>query len=228
MKTMLTLFAAGILSATALLGSPATAAAVQVITQVGGTVHIQQAVPCGDVVDVTTSIAEGRIEITPQVLREGVFFDLTRLDMFLSPFSVRRSCMGVKAFADFTELGVRLAGAVRFQAQAIPTDGPTVLRFAIPKESFLLFESVVDNQNVHQPERAYQRPNEDVVGFVELANTDRGVVVKRLQLHVALQTQLHFQAGCLPGGRCRSPQSSTIPTARIGEPPAGSRRSGKP
>jgi hypothetical protein len=202
MKTILTSFVAGISIASVLSASPATAAPAQTITDVAGTVHIQQSVPCGDLVDVTTSIAEGRVEITPQVTRDGVFFDLTRLNMFLSPFSVQRSCMGVKAVADFTEIGVRLAGAVRFQGQA-STDGPRLFRFAIPKESFLIFESVVDNQQVRQPETAYQRPSEDVTGLIELVPTERGIVIKRVQLHVALRTQLHFQAGCLPGGRCR-------------------------
>ena len=203
MKTMLTLFVAGILSASALTASPATAASAQIITQVVGTVHIQQAVPCGDPVDVTASIADGRMEITPQMTRDGVFFDLTRLNLFLSPFSVQRACMGIRAVADFTEVGVRLAGAVRFQGQA-STDGTHLYRFAIPKESFLMFESVVDNHEAgQQPGMAYQRPSEDVTGVVELVPTDRGVVIKRVQLHVAIHTQLHFQAGCLPGGRCR-------------------------
>jgi hypothetical protein len=203
MKTILTLFVTGILSASVLSASPATAAPAQIITDLAGTVHIQQAVPCGELVDVTTSIAEGRMEITPQMTRDGVFFDLTRMDMFLSPFSVERSCKGMRAVASFTEIGVRLAGAVRFQGQAVPTDGPRLFRFVIPQESFLIFESVVDNLKVGQPETAYQRPSEDVVGFIELMPTERGIVIKRVQLHIALRTQLHFQAGCLPGGRCR-------------------------
>jgi len=141
MKTTLTLFVAGMLSASVLSPSLATAAPAPIMTDVGGTVHIRQRVPCGDPVDFAAGITAGRMEITPQVTRDGVFFDLTRLDMFLTPFAVERNCRGIGAVADFSEIGVRLAGAVRFRGQAIRSKGPRVYRFVIPKKSFLIFES---------------------------------------------------------------------------------------
>src|SRR5215813_12088225 len=106
MKTELTLFVMGTVSACVLSASLATAAPAQILTDVGGTVHIQQNVPCGDPVDVTPSITEGRMEITPRMTRDGMFFDLTRLDLFVSPFSVERTCQGIGAVADFSEIGV--------------------------------------------------------------------------------------------------------------------------
>src|SRR5262249_20957817 len=149
------------------------------------------------------SIAKGRVEITPRMTRDGMFFDLTRLDLFLTPFSVERTCMGISAVADFSEIGVRLAGAVRFQGQAVPTtNGSHLYRFVIPTKSFLIYESVLDNQRRRRPETAYRRPSRHVTGVLELVATDRGMVVKHVQLRAAFQTQLHFQAGCVPGGPC--------------------------
>jgi hypothetical protein len=64
----------------------------------------------------------GVVEIRPEILtreREivSVLFDLTRLDLFLRPFAVHRACDGMDATAAFREIGVRLAGAVRFPGQ---------------------------------------------------------------------------------------------------------------
>lgn len=211
MKTIRTLLVAGIWSASVLSASPANAAtplapapsSAQIMTDLGGTVHIQQSVPCGDPVDLNSSITQGRMEITPRMLGDKVFFDLTRLDVFLTPFSVGRACGGISAVADFSEIGVRLAGAVRFQGQAAPsTNGALLYRFVIPKKSFLIFESVLDNMKRRRPETAYQRPSRHVTGLIELIPTDGGMVIKRVQLNVALHTKLHFQAGCVTGGAC--------------------------
>lgn len=211
MKTILTLFVAGVFGASVLSASPATAApalvpvptSAQILNDVAGTVRIQQNVPCGDPVDVKTTVAQGRVEITPRMLGDFMFFDLTRLDMFVTPFSVGRACGPISATADFSEIGVRLAGAVRFQGQMLPSaNGAHLYRFMIPKKSFLIFESVLDNQKRRRPETAFQRPIRHVTGTIEVVNTDRGMEVKHVQLRVALQTKLHFQAGCVTGGAC--------------------------
>jgi hypothetical protein len=203
MKTILTLFVAGILSASVPSPSLANAVSAQIMNDVAGTVHIQQQVPCGDPVNVDTSVSQGRMEITPRMTRDGMFFDLTRLDMFVTPFSVERTCGGISAAADFSEIGVRLAGAVRFKGRVVPsTNGAQIYRFVIPKKSFLIYESVLDNLQRRRPETAYQRPSRHVTGTVEMVTTDRGTTIERVELNVGLQTKLHFQAGCVTGGAC--------------------------
>jgi hypothetical protein len=189
-----------------LSASLATASPAQIITDLSGNVRIQQGVPCGGPVGVTTKIAGGRVEITPSMTRDGILFDLTRLNMFLTPFSVRRACRGVKAVASFSEIGVGLAGAVRFRGEldrSRPRHESDVYRFVIPKEQFLIQESVVDNAPVRQPETAYQRPSEDVTGFIEVVGSERATMtIKRVKLRVVLTTQLHFRAGCTSEDRC--------------------------
>src|SRR5262245_36952019 len=164
-KTTLSLVA-WVLSVIVLTESPAGAAGQQplVITDLRGAVRTQLTLPCGDPVDATTPIESGRMDIRPEILtREGaivsVTFDLTRLDLFLTPFAVHRACDGIDATAAFREIGVRLAGAVRFPGEAVGAPGSGQYRFVIPRDQFLIYESVVDNAPVPQPETRYQRPS---------------------------------------------------------------------
>jgi hypothetical protein len=203
MKTMLKLFVAGILSASVPSSALAEAVPARILNDVAGTVKIHQQMPCGDPVNVDTSVAQGRMEITPHMTRDGVFFDLTRLDMFVTPFSVQRACGPISAAASFSEIGVRLAGAVRFAGKVVPTtNGAQIYRFVIPRKGVLIYESVLDSLTRRRPEIAYQRPSRHITGTVEMVTTDRGTTIKSVQLRVALQTKLHFQAGCVTGGAC--------------------------
>ena len=201
MKTKRTLLAAGAVTAIVLSAPMANAVVLRslVVLDPAGTVRIQQALPCGDDLDTTRPIAGGRIDVTPAVIaadvRGGIVFDLTRMDLFLAPFSVHRECRGIAATAEFFEIGVRLARAVIFTGEP---DGPLELRryrFTIPKEQFLIYESVLDNAPVRQPETMYQKPSEDVTGVIELL---RGSV----EIHVALASRLRFRAGCTVGNHC--------------------------
>ena len=210
MKTQLTLLVAGLLSAIALMGSQAGAAGQQplVITDLRGAVRTQLKLPCGDPIDEATPIESGRMDIRPEILtREGailsVTFDLTRLDLFLTPFAVQRACGGIDATAAFREIGVRLAGAVRFPGEAVGAPGSGQYRFVIPREQFLIYESIVDNAPVPQPETRYERPSQDVFGVIDLAR-------KIVQLHVVLNTQVRFRAGCVRGGRCLIDQREAV------------------
>jgi len=210
MKTKLTLLVAGVLSAIALTGSPVRAAGQQplVITDLRGSVRIQLKLPCGDPVDETTSIQSGRMEIRPEILtreREvvSVTFDLMRLDMFLTPFEVHRACDGIEATAAFREIGLRLAGAVRFPGQEVGAPGSGQYRFIIPKEQFLIYESILDNALVPQPETKYQRPSQDVFGLFDLP---RNIV----QLHVVVNTQVRFRVGCVRRGHCLIDQKEDV------------------
>jgi hypothetical protein len=129
-----------------------------------------------------------------QLARGEVLIDLTRLTMFLSPFHVEANCNDVRGFVEFREIGVQLASAVRFKAQPVSGRDPAVVRFSIPKEQFLIYESVVDNAPVRQPESAYRKPSEDVTGLIDLRR-------QTVQLHVVLTPELRFRAGCVDN-RC--------------------------
>jgi hypothetical protein len=194
MNTNRTRLVAGVLCAVVLSVPLAAAIAPKILlNNLRGQLHIVQAVPCGAVLDFTTSVADGRMELTPVARsRSGQTFDLTRLDMFFTPFSVEHECLGMTATVEFKEIGVRLAKPVTFEALGDSHGG--LFRFSIPKEQVLIFESVVDNLPVPQPETAYQTPSEDVTGEIDL----RGGTA---QLHIALSSMLRFKAGCV-GKKC--------------------------
>jgi hypothetical protein len=167
------------------------------ITDVSGAARIQQGLPCGNTLDVTTSIVRGYMSMSwLQTTRGGeVQIDMTRLNMLMSPFHVDASCNGVRGSVDFREIGVQLASAIRFKAQLV-TSGrdSSLVRFSIPKEKFLIYQSVIDNVPVRQPESSYQRPSEDVTGLIDLRR-------QTVQLHVVLTPELRFRVGCVDG-RC--------------------------
>ena len=135
-----------------------------VVTDPTGTVRIQQGLPCGDDLDITRRIIGGRISVTPSFIPGGdrapqVWFNLTKLELFLEPFSVQRKCMGIEANAEFYEIALRLAAGLVFQGEEVGPPGSAKYRFFIPKDDFLLDESIFDNAPVPQPERVYQKPS---------------------------------------------------------------------
>ena len=197
MKMKLTCLAASALSAVML--SPSLASAQSPLRlDVSGSVHIQLDVPCGDPLDLNLTIQAGRLEITPRsVTRSERLFDLTRLDLFVTPFSVQRTCGGISATADFREIGLQLARAQRFTGEETGPIGSGLYRFVIPKEEFLIYESVIDNGPGPQPETAYRRPSEDVTGLISLDPRRPSV-----QVHAVLTDHLHIRVGCVRGGHC--------------------------
>src|SRR5262249_32159949 len=112
-------------------------------------------------------------------------------------------CNGIDATAAFREIGIRLAGAVRFPGEAVGAPGSGQYRFVIPRDQFLIYESIVDNAPVAQPETSYQRPSQDVFGVIDLPR-------KIVQLHVVLNTQVRLRAGCVRGGRCLINQKEAV------------------
>jgi hypothetical protein len=190
---------AGVLSAIVVSAPLAMALTSSLIfTNLRGTLHVVQGVPCGGVVDVTTSIADGQMEITPSAQRRAdggaVQFDLAGLNLFITPFTVQHECLGMTATADFREVGVRLVKPVRFTGQPIGSPEDLHYTFTIPRTQVLLFESVLNNLPVPQPETQYDQPSEDVTGEIDLR---RGTA----RLHVVLSSNLHFRVGCV-GKRC--------------------------
>ena len=218
MTTKRTLLVAGALSAL-VLSAPLALALVPplIITNLTGRVRILQGVPCGGVVDVTTTIAGGRMELTPAQSRTGVpgLITLSRLDLFLTPFSVQHECLGISATAEFREVGASLVGAVSFPGEPAGAPGDGLVRFSIPKEQVLIYQSVLDNAPVTQPETRYTRPSEDVTGLLDVR---RGTA----QLHIVLASRLRFRAGCVRN-RCvideEQDGTQTVDVAGIVLPP---------
>jgi len=203
MKTKQTLLMTGIASAMMLSATLAMAAGETLnFRDVSGAVRIHQGLPCGQMLDMTATIQEGLLQITPLNTRDGgVLFDLTRLDMFLTPFSVRGDCRGIRATADFREIGLSLVSAVRFPGEETGPLESRLYRFTIPKERFQIFESTLDSAQVPQPERGYRRPSEDVTGLFDLN-------LQTVQLHVVLTNEAHFRAGCVKK-RCKIDETHT-------------------
>jgi hypothetical protein len=204
MNTTHTLVVAGALSALLLSSATPAAAAPRplIIRDVSGAVRIQQDLPCRQTVDLTTSITQGRMDLTwLQTSRTEVLLDLMRMTMFLSPFHVDAKCDGLSGAVSFREIGLQLAGAVRVTATETGGRESGVFRFRIPTGKFLVYESVIDDAKVRQPERRYKLPREDVTGLIDLR---RGTV----QLRVVLAQELHFRAGC-EGARCRIDETHT-------------------
>ena len=191
---------AGILSAM-VLSAPVALAYIPslIFTNLGGSLQIVQDVPCGDVVNVSTPIAGGRMEVIPLVgMRTGgvdAGFHMTRMELSFAPFVVQHQCKGIRATAEFRAVGAQLAKAVSFTGEAVGAPEDQIYRFTIPKEEFLIFESVVDNAPVPQPQTAYKKPSEDVTGLIDLR---QGTT----QMQVGLNSELRFRAGCI-GDRCR-------------------------
>jgi hypothetical protein len=197
MKTKRTLLVTGFVSAMLLSWTLVKAADQSLtITDLSGTVRIQQGVPCGQIVDVNATIQQGLLKLNSQLVGEDTFFDLTRLDMFLEPFEVEVTCMNMGATVKFNEIGIKLVGGVIFQGEPVGGIRDQLFRFSIPKEKFLIYETVADNNPVPQPETEYKRPSEDVTGLIDLDPRHASV-----QLHIVLTTRMQFRAGC-EGSRC--------------------------
>lgn len=218
MKTTQTLLVAGALSAIMASAMPAQAANPQplTITTMTGAVKIAQDLPCANRMEITTPVVKGGMEMTWEpVDREKALFDLTRMTMFLGEFRADASCKDIRGSVDFREIGISLASTVRFTGEGDFDSG--VFRFTIPKEQFLIYESVTDSLDVQQPERSYQRPSEDVTGEIDVRH-------QTVQLHVVLTTELHFRAGCSrdrcvideidKGTATADVQGSTVPPRR--------------
>src|SRR5262245_3216022 len=132
------------LSAIALSASLAQAQSQLDVADLSGTIRFQQDVPCGDPVDVTLTIIDGAMDIASRISTRGeATFDLVRLAVSVTPFSLHRACMGMSANADFREIGLQLAAAVRFTGEETGPAGSGQYRIVIPKEKFVLYESIV-------------------------------------------------------------------------------------
>src|SRR3989442_143770 len=98
MKTKWTLLLAGGLSGLVLTAVMARSSDLQpmVVKSLTGDLHIDQDVPCGDNVVVTTPVTQGRLELSPAegfddpAVTGGKRFTLTRASMSFASFSAHR------------------------------------------------------------------------------------------------------------------------------------------
>jgi len=181
-------------------GSTASAAAARasdltpaVVTNLTGSLHIQQGVPCGNDVDVVRPVVRGRLELTPAdglAVTGGRSFALTRVEIGFEGFSVHRDCLGIGQTRTYNELDVQLGRTASFVA--VPSSaGPDIFDVTIAKDKLLLYQTDTMNGAL---EAAYLNPSADATGAIDLAH---GLV----ELHVVVATSVHFQAGCV-GSRC--------------------------
>jgi hypothetical protein len=178
------LLMSGVLSAI-LLPSTARGADLTpaVVTNLSGSLHIVQDVPC-DVVDKTTPVTGGRIELTPAEgvnVSGGRLFRLGRVNVSFGSFSASGSCAGFDETRDYSALSVQFARAVSFTAVE---SSPNAFSFTIPKDSIWIYEGAIVNGD---PEEGYQKPSQDVTGTIDLTTG-------AFSMHVVVTQTIHFEA----------------------------------
>jgi hypothetical protein len=188
--SMLLLVAGTIAAATA----PAVATDLRpmVVTNLTGTLHIMQPIPCNGTINQTTPVTGGRLQLTPAEgldVTSGKRFALTRADVFFANFSVTGSCAGISDTRSFTQVAVQLGHIASFTA--VPA-GADVFSVTIPRDDFSVYQSAFVNG---VPESDLTTPSQDVTGTIDLAN---GVV----SFLVTIPTRVRFQAGCVPEVGC--------------------------
>ena len=185
------LLAIGTAAALIAASAPARAGSAGLVTNLTGTLHVEQHVPCG-FVDARTPVAGGQLQLSPATGHDvagGKSFVLTRADVSFAEFTASASCAGISHSRHYEIIAIQLAKAVSFIAVAA---GPGVYAVTIPKGDFLIYETaIVDGGR----EVGYKRPSEDVTGTIDFAT---GTV----RMHVVLTTRIHFQGGCLPPAPC--------------------------
>jgi hypothetical protein len=174
----------------AILAVPGAARAgtAGIVTNLTGSLHIQQDIPCGSI-DKFTPVSGGQIVLSPPEGTDvpgGKIFALSQANVTFAPFSASGSCLGISRTRHYEAVGVQLAKAVTFTA--VPF-GANVYAVTIPKSDFLIYETaIVDGE----PELGYKQPSQDVTGTIDLAN-------RTVTMHVVLTTRIHFEAGCVLG-----------------------------
>ncbi len=191
MKTKWMLLLAGGLSGLVLTAVMARSADLQpmVVKSLTGDLHIDQDVPCGDNVVVTTPVTQGRLELNPAegfddpAVTGGKRFTLTRASMSFGGFSAHRDCAGIGDTRNYSAVSVELGRAVSFTA--VPAG--TGYSFSIPRPDFLITEAAIVND---VPESNYMKPSSDVIGTIDFTTNT-------FTMKVVVETRVHFQGGCL-------------------------------
>jgi len=159
-----------------------------VVTNLTGTLHIEQGIPCNNNdVDQTTPVTGGRLQFTPAEgvdVTGGKRFALIRADVFFGNFSISRSCLGFSQTRSFTQVAVQLDHVVSFTAAPAGADAFAV---TIPKDAVSFYQTSVVNGAL---ESGSTNPSQDVTGTIDLAN---GTVA----LQVVIATRIRFRVGCV-------------------------------
>ncbi len=192
--TSMLLFTGGVITAAVMAATLVVSADVQPATasNLTGSLHVQQAIPCNQQVDLTTPVTGGRIQLTPADgidVSGGKQFTLTSVQVSFGAFSATRSCDTVSQTQSYSEIGVQLARAVTFVATPL---GSNVFAITIPKGDFLIYEASIDNGS---PEGGYKQPSQDVTGTLDFTSGT-------LSVTVVVANSIHFKAGCVPVFGC--------------------------
>ena len=156
-----------------------------VVTNLSGQLRIEQALPCGDDLDLTTPVTAGRIEISPTGgvdVRGGRGFAITRMSVFFGAFSTHVSCLGRTDDETYSEVGAQLGKPVIFTGSPVRAG---VYDFTIPKDTFLVRQAAIRNGI---SDTSITHPAEDVTGTIDF---NLGTV----HLHVKMATSLHLPTG---------------------------------
>src|SRR5262245_29820713 len=100
MTTKCNLLVAGAISGMLAIAPSAAASDLTpaVVTNLSGTLHVFQSVPCAADVNLDTPVTGGRIELSPAEgfdVGPNKLFALTRVNVQFAGFSVTRSCLGI-------------------------------------------------------------------------------------------------------------------------------------
>jgi hypothetical protein len=158
-----------------------------VVTSLTGTLKISQNIPCSGVVNVTTTVSGGRIELSPAEgidVTGGKQFSLSRATLTFTPFSASGNCGVFSGSQNYTEVAVQLMKGAPFLATPA---GGGVYNVTIPKTAIEFYEASIVNSG---PETGYFQPDQDVTGTIDLVN---GTV----SLHVVIATSVRFREGCV-------------------------------
>jgi hypothetical protein len=156
-----------------------------VLTNLSGTLRIQQHIPCDGMIDTVTPVTSGQIRLAPPEgidVAAGKVFALSSGNVTFAPFSVSGSCAGLSQTRTYDAIGVQIAKAISFTAVSI---GNNVYAVSIPKRDVLFYETAVANG---EPETGVKQPSEDVTGTIDLAN-------RTAHMHVVLTTSIEFSVG---------------------------------
>ena len=152
------------------------------VTNLTGTLHIQQHIPCNGLIDKVTPVTGGQLQLSPAEgidVPGGKSFTLTDGHVTFGSFSASGSCLGISATRTYQAIGVQVAKAVSFTAAAA---GGNVYAVTIPKDDFLIYETAILNG---ETELGYRHPSQDVTGTIDFAN-------RTVQMHVVLATSIEF------------------------------------
>ena len=159
------------------------------VTNLTGTLHIQQHIPCDGMIDKVTAVTGGQIQLAPPEgvdVSGGKSFALSNGTVTFAPFSASGSCHGISQTRTYQAIGVQIAKAVSFIAAAV---GGNVYAVTIPKDDFLIYETAIADG---EPELGYKQPSQDVTATIDLVN-------RTVQMRVVLTTIVHFEAICAFG-----------------------------